>query len=101
MLRDIKKFDDVYMMNDYDWATTPTGMQFKVEKVNNDIYGNPMYHITFDWKTWLYVIEVPSKERKCGRLYKDKGYISFQSYNLSDTLKYLFDNMKLDHGLED
>ena len=60
-----------------------------------------MYHIEFDWETWQKIIKVSAKERAIGRLYKEKGYITFQSYNLSDTIKYLFKNLKLNHGLED
>lgn len=97
----IKKFDDIYMMGDSIWAETPTGMVFNVERVNNNIYGNPMYHITFDTMTWLKVIKVSAKERAIGRLYKEKFYITFQSYNLSDTIKHLFENLNLNHGLED
>ena len=100
-MMEIKKFENVYMMSDRTWAITPTGIQFKIKRVNNDIYGNPMYHIEFDSKTWQEVMKVSSKERAIGRLYKEKGYITFQSYNLSDTVKHLFENLKLDNGLED
>ena len=98
-MMNIKKFEDVYM-ND-GWMTTPTGIEFKIKSVHNDIYGNPMYHIEFDYQTWQEVIKISAKERRIGRLYKEKFYISFQSYNLSDTIKYLFENLKLNHGLED
>ena len=100
-MMEIKKFENVYMMSDNAWAITPTGIQFKIKRVNNDIYGNPMYHIEFDSKTWQKVVKVSSKERAIGRLYKEKFYITFQSYNLSDTVKYLFENLKINHGLED
>ena len=100
-MMEIKKFENVYMMSDNAWAITPTGIQFKIKRVKNDVYGNPMYHIEFDEKTWQKIIKVPAKERAIGRLYKEKFYITFQSYNLSDTLKYLFKNLKLNHGLED
>ena len=100
-MMEIKKFENVYMMSDNTLAITPTGIQFKIRRVNNDIYGNPMYHIEFDWETWQKIIKVSAKERAIGRLYKEKGYITFQSYNLSDTIKYLFKNLKLNHGLED
>ena len=100
-MMEIKKFENVYMMSDNTLAITPTGIQFKIRRVNNDIYGNPMYHIEFDWETWQKIIKVSAKERAVGRLYKEKGYITFQSYNLSDTIKYLFKNLKLNHGLED
>ena len=97
----IKNFIEIRMMRTNVWAETPTGIQFKVERVNNDIYGNPMYHIEFDCKTWQKIMKVPAKERAIGRLYKEKFYITFQSYNISDTIKYLFKNLKLNHGLED
>ena len=100
-MMEIKKFENVYMMSDNTWAITPTGMQFKVRRVNNDMYGNPMYHIEFDYKTWQKIIKVPAKERAIGRLYKEKRYISFQSYDASNTIKSLFKNLKLNHGLED
>ena len=100
-MMEIKKFENVYMMSDNTWAITPTGIQFKVERVNNDMYGNPMYHIEFDYKTWQKIIKVPAKERAIGRLYKERGYISFQSYDASNTIKSLFRNLKLNHGLED
>ena len=97
----IKNFMEIRMMKTDVWAKTPTGIQFKVERVNNDIYGNPMYHIKFDYQTWQKIIKVPAKERAIGRLYKEKGYISFQSYDVSNTIKGLFENLKLNHGLED
>lgn len=100
-MMEIKKFESIYMMSDKTWAITPTGIQFKVTRVKNDVYGNPMYRIEFDSKTWQEVVKVSSKERAIGRLYKEKFYISFQSYNVSDTVKHLFSNMKLNHGLED
>ena len=100
-MMEIKKFENVYMMSDNTWAITSTGIQFKVRRVHNDMYGNPMYHIEFDLETWKEIIKVSAKEREIGRLYKEKGYISFQSYNLSDTIKNLFKNLKLNHGLED
>ena len=100
-MMEIKKFENIYMMSDRTWAITPTGIQFKIKRVNNDVYGNPMYHIEFDSKTWQEVMKVSSKERAIGRLYKEKGYITFQSYNLSDTVKHLFENLKINHGLED
>ena len=100
-MMEIQKFENVYMMSDNTRAVTPTGIQFKIKRVKNDVYGNPMYHIEFDGKTWEKVVKVSSKERAIGRLYKEKFYITFQSYNLSDTIKYLFKNLKLNHGLED
>ena len=100
-MMEIKKFENVYMMSDNTWAITPTGIQFKVKHVHNDMYGNPMYHIEFDFETWREIIKVSAKERAIGRLYKEKFYITFQSYNVSDTIKYLFTNLKLNHGLED
>ena len=100
-MMEIKKFENVYMMSDNTWGVTPTDIEFRIYRVHNDIYGNPMYHIEFDSKTWQEVVKVSSKERAIGRLYKEKFYISFQSYNVSDTVKYLFKNLKLDHGLED
>ena len=100
-MMEIKKFENVYMMSDNTWAITPTGIQFKIKQVKNDVYGNPMYHIEFDGKTWQKVVKVSSKERAIGRLYKEKFYITFKSYNLSDTVKYLFENLKINHGLED
>ena len=100
-MMEIKKFDNIYMMSDNTWAITPTGIQFKIERVKNDVYGNPMYHIEFYGITWQEVVKVSSNERAIGRLYKEKFYITFQSYNVSDTIKYLFKNLKLNHGLED
>ena len=100
-MMEIKKFENVYMMSDNTWATTTTGIQIKIERVKNDVYGNPMYHIGFDGKTLQEVVKVSSKKRAIGRLYKEKFYITFQSYNLSDTIKYLFKNLELNHGLED
>ena len=100
-MMEIKKFENAYMMSDNTWAITPTGIQFKIKQVKNDVYGNPMYHIEFDYKTWQKIIKVPAKERAIGRLYKEKGYISFQSYDASNTIKSLFKNLKLNHGLED
>ena len=100
-MMEIKKFENVYMMSDNTWAITPTGIQFKIKRVKNDVYGNPMYHIEFDCETWQKVVKVSSKERAIGRLYKEKFYITFQSYDASNTIKSLFKNLKLNHGLED
>lgn len=100
-MMEIKKFENIYMMSDKTWAVTPTGIQFKIERIHNDYYGNPMYHIEFDYNTWQDIMKVPAKERAIGRLYKERGYITFQSYNLSNTIEHLFNNMKLNHGLKD
>ena len=59
-MMEIKKFENVYMMSDNTWAITPTGIQFKITRVKNDVYGNPMYHIEFDGKTWQKVVKVSS-----------------------------------------
>ena len=57
-----------------------------VYRVKNDMYGNPMYHISFYWNEK----NITEKYKgKLGRYYKAKGYISVQSYNLSNTTEFL------------
>ena len=57
-----------------------------VYRVKNDMYGNPMYHISF-YNDTMNITE--NYKGKMGRYYKAKGYISVQSYNLSNTIGFL------------
>ena len=58
-----------------------------VYRVKNDMYGNPMYHISFYNLNNRNITE--NYKGKLGRYYKAKGYISFQSYNLSNSISYM------------
>lgn len=65
------------------------GMQFKIERIKNDINGNPLYRIVF------YDFTLHNKIKgKIGKTYMSKGYTVFQSYNVSDSLKSIFDLIK-------
>ena len=57
-----------------------------VYRVKNDMYGNRMYHISF-YNDTMNITE--NYKGKMGRYYKAKGYISVQSYNLSNTIEFL------------
>lgn len=58
-----------------------------VYRVNNDVYGNPLYHIRFFNNNNENITE--KYKGKMGRYYKNKGYLTVQSYNLSNTIQYL------------
>lgn len=64
------------------------GIEFTLNKQNNDINGNPMYKISFsddknlcEVKPYLF------------RTYTKKGYGIFKSYNLSNSLENMFSNI--------
>ena len=66
------KFNDLYI---------------NVYRVKNDINGNPLYHISFYNKYMENITEI--FKGKIGRYYKNKKYITIQSYNLSNTIRYI------------
>jgi hypothetical protein len=58
-----------------------------VYRVKNDIYGNPLYHLSIYNEN----LENITKEYKgkLGRYYSKKEFLSVQSYNLSSSINYI------------
>lgn len=80
----------VYSMSDEDTCYYKD-YTFKVKRVNNDVYGNPLYkfvlckdfeNITSELKGLVY------------RAYVTKGYALIQSYNLSSSIESIFNKIK-------
>ena len=58
----------------------------RVEKVNNDYYGNPLYHVTIskDFENMTYILKgCPSVYRT----YIKQGFCTVQSYSIGETVK--------------
>lgn len=62
-----------------------TGITFTIQRVKNDINGNPLYKISFENN----IIHKKIKG-KIGKTYLSKGYTLFQSYNVSSSLENIF-----------
>ena len=68
-------------IKEYDFS----GIKFTIQRVKNDINGNPLYKISFKDNT----IQEKLKS-KIGKTYLSKGYTVFQSYNLASTIQSIF-----------
>jgi hypothetical protein len=62
-------------------------MYINVYRVKNDINGNPLYHISFYNEREENITK--NYRGKIGRYYSKKGYITAQSYNISNTIEYI------------
>lgn len=58
----------------------------KVKRVNNDMFGNPLYHVTLskDFENMTYRMKGCPSVYRC---YSSKGYCTVQSYNIQDSIK--------------
>ena len=58
----------------------------KVRRVNNDMFGNPLYHVTLskDYENMTYRMRGCSAVYRC---YGSRGYCTVQSYNIQDSIK--------------
>lgn len=66
------------------------GININVYRVKNDVNGNPMYRLTiFDSELNNITHEYKGVD---GRYYSKKGFISLQSYNLSNSIEYILNN---------
>ena len=73
------------------YDTTPQYYEYKdysirVERVHNDYYGNPLYHVTIckDFENMTYVLKYCPVVY---RTYKKQGFCTVQSYSIGDTVK--------------
>ena len=98
-MKDIKSFDEISYYGD-DWYRTPNGLRFCIQRMNNNIYGNPSYHLCFDDYDQLKKIKAVKSANRIGRLYYSKGYLYFNSYNIGYDLNTLFDRCGIETGLE-
>ena len=73
--------DNTYYFGDY---------QFRVEQVNNDVYGNPLYKVQL-YESYRNITHM--FKGMVHRVYSTKGYALVQSYNLGDTLKGLMEKI--------
>ena len=85
------------MENEKDFAeisayeTTPQYYEFKdysirVERVHNDYYGNPLYHVSI-WKDFENMTYILKHCPVVYRTYKKQGFCTVQSYSIGDTVK--------------
>ena len=85
------------MENEKDFAeisayeTTPQYYEYKdysirVERIHNDYYGNPLYHVTI-WKDFENMTSLLKHCPVVYRTYKKQGFCTVQSYSIGDTVK--------------
>ena len=82
--------DVIYTMNPQDTCYYKN-YTFKIERVNNDVYGNPMYKFQL-FKDFTSINE--SLKGLVTRCYKTKGYSLIQSYNISQDIEYIFNKIE-------
>ena len=80
---------DLEKISAYD--TTPQYYEFKyysirVERVHNDYYGNPLYHVTI-WKDFENMTYILKHCPVVYRTYTKQGFCTVQSYSIGDTVK--------------
>ena len=80
---------DFEQISAYD--TTPQYYEYKdysirVERVHNDYYGNPLYHVTI-WKDFENMTYSLKYCPVVYRTYKKQGFCTIQSYSIGDTVK--------------
>lgn len=71
--------------------------EFMVIRTKNDIYGNPLYQVA----PIGFVTELP--KIGMGRRNNSKRYYTIQSYNIDETMEYVFnaiDGKKMYHNME-
>ena len=73
------------------YDTTPQYYEYKdyiirVERVHNDYYGNPLYHVTIskDFENMTYLLKYCLVVY---RTYKKQGFCTVQSYSIGETVK--------------
>ena len=98
-MKDIKNFNEISSYGDNQWYRTPNGLCFCINRVNNNIYGNPAYHLYFDDFDQLRKIKAVKSSNRIGRLYYDKGYLYFNSYNVGHDLEHLFKKCNIETDL--
>lgn len=62
----------------------------RVERIHNDYYGNPLYHVTIwkDFENMTYMFKHCSlRHFIVYRTYKKQGFCTVQSYSIGDTVK--------------
>lgn len=65
---------------------------FKIERVKNDIKGNPRYKLEI-FEAGANITGEYAAAKKLGIFYKNNNYMIFQSYNIGDCLKKYFSNI--------
>ena len=98
MLKNIYSWNEVYTY-DSDEFCTPNGTTFILERIGNDIYGNPLYHLRLDRFGFEKLCNIKASER-IGRLYRDKKFLSLQSYNTGYDLERLFKKCGIETDLK-
>ena len=57
-----------------------------VHRVNNDVYGNPLYHVTIFNSDYVNITPELKGCPSVYRVYKKRGYATVQSYNIGQSL---------------
>ena len=65
-----------------------TYQDYTLKRVNNDIYGNPMYRLTLTKGQFKH-------SKVAHRNYRSSQYYLLQSYNIKDTLDRLFQDLDM------
>ena len=78
---------------------TPNNTEFHLSAIGCNYYGNPAYRLYLEDEAWEKLCNIKSSDR-IGRLYKDKGYLYFTSYNVGYELEILFKKCNIITDLE-
>ena len=95
---EISKFDQITTGKNVCY-TTPNGVMFRIEYTGFNVNGNPKYSLFIDNG---YIDNIKQCKNRCGRVLTNKQgikYLTFTSYNLSNTVEHLFKNSNIDSGL--
>ena len=78
---------------------TPNDTIFVLEWRGCNFYGNPSYRLYLNNTEFEKLCNLKSSER-IGRLYREKGYLYFTSYNIGYDLERLFNKCDIETELE-
>ena len=94
-MREIETFK--YIESGYVF-NTPHNIQFFIERVGHDINGNPKYRL----KVYDYITaqKIKSAKGRGGKFYIETKTLHFTSYNLSESIKNIFEKAGIDSGLK-
>ena len=96
----VDKFDSVVVSEKMCFCT-PNDTRFQIERKGLNVYGNPVYRLYMNREN---MTKIKNSKNKIGRVYhfeeEEKCFLSFTSYNVSSTLKFLFDNCGIQSELK-
>jgi hypothetical protein len=99
----IKKWEQIdnnILFDNKTTIETPNNTRFVLEWRGCNFYGNPSYRLYLNDADFRKLCSLKSTDR-IGRLYKEKGYLYFTSYNVGYDLERLFKKCGIETGLDE